>query len=46
MINFYTFPIIKTKNLLLRNMTHKDKYDIFLMRNDPYLYYLKSSLPY
>lgn len=29
------FPVIETKNLLLRSMTHNDKNDIFQMRKDP-----------
>jgi [ribosomal protein S5]-alanine N-acetyltransferase len=29
------FPVIETKNLILRKMDYKDTYDIFMMRNDP-----------
>lgn len=35
MIIFNPFPIIETKNLLLRRMELKDEHDIFQMRKDP-----------
>lgn len=35
MFTFNPFPIIKTKNLLLRRITHNDTYDIFQLRKDP-----------
>lgn len=35
MIIFNPFPLIETKNLLLRRMKYKDTHDIFQMRKDP-----------
>lgn len=35
MINFNPFPVIETKNLLLRRMEYKDIHDIFQMRKEP-----------
>lgn len=35
MITFNPFPIIETKNLLLRRITDDDTYDIFELRKDP-----------
>jgi ribosomal-protein-alanine N-acetyltransferase len=35
MITFNQFPIIETKNLLLRRITGDDTYDIFELRKDP-----------
>lgn len=34
-MNFNPFPIIETKNLLLRRMNDNDRYDLFEMRNNP-----------
>lgn len=35
MITFNPFPVIETKNLILRRMDNKDTDDIFQMRKDP-----------
>ncbi len=35
MFIFHPFPVIETKNLLLRKMTYEDTHDIFQMRKDP-----------
>lgn len=35
MINFTPFPVIETKNLLLRRMNYSDINDLFEMRKDP-----------
>lgn len=35
MISFTPFPVIETKNLILRKMDHKDVNDLFEMRRDP-----------
>jgi ribosomal-protein-alanine N-acetyltransferase len=35
MLNFNLFPVIETKNLILRRMKHKDIDDVFEMRKDP-----------
>ena len=45
MIIFDPFPVIETKNLLLRRMTHEDKHDIFQMRKDPRIHEYTDSKP-
>lgn len=45
MINFNPFPIIETKNLLLRKMILEDKKDIFQMRNDPRMHEYTDTKP-
>ena len=35
MINFNPFPILETKNLILRKLNHQDAEDLFEMRTDP-----------
>ena len=45
MIFFNLFPVIETKNLLLRRMTHEDKNDIFQMRKDPRMHEYMDSKP-
>jgi len=38
LINFTSFPVIETKHLLLREITHDDTNDMFEMRRDPRMY--------
>lgn len=39
------FPVMRTKNLVLRKMTLEDRYDLFQMRRDPAMHQYTDSRP-
>lgn len=45
MIVFNPFPVIETRNLLLRRMMQEDKYDLFQMRKDSKMHTYTDSKP-
>lgn len=45
MIIFDPFPVIETRNILLRGMTQEDKYDLFQMRKDTKMHMYTDSKP-
>lgn len=45
MISFHPFPVIESKNLILRRMEHRDLSDVFEMRNDSRMHEYTDSKP-
>lgn len=43
--NFTPFPIIETRNLILRRMDHDDLDDLFQMRRDPRMHEYTDTKP-
>ncbi|MFT9495474.1 GNAT family N-acetyltransferase [Anaerosolibacter sp.] len=45
MINFNPFPVLETKNLILRRMEHRDVHDVLEMRKDPRMHEYTDTKP-